>query len=253
MVIDNARLFQEVQTTINDRESFLATVSHDLKNPLATVKGLAQFMHWRLSTGRTTDLAPIVEALDGIQHATLRMATLIEELVDIAHLQSGKPLELDHQVTDLVPLTRQAVAQHQQTTPRHQFHVRETAARLLGVWDAARLERVLGNLLSNAVKYSPDGGDITVTLARDEDAGGAWAVLTVGDQGVGIPADDLPHIFTRFHRASNVVGRIAGTGLGMAAARHLVEQHGGTIAVTSQEGQGSAFTVRLPLARRPPA
>jgi signal transduction histidine kinase len=87
-----------------------------------------------------------------------------------------------------------------------------------------------------------------VTVGREQDAAGAWAVLTVRDQGVGIPAVDLPHIFQRFQRASNVVGRIRGTGVGLATARQLVEQHGGAIGVASQEGRGATFTVRLPLA-----
>jgi signal transduction histidine kinase len=110
-----------------------------------------------------------------------------------------------------------------------------------------RLERVLENLLSNAIKYSPEGGSITVAIA-DEEIGGPWAVLTVRDQGLGIPAADLPRVFERFQRARNVEGRIGGTGIGLASARQIVEQHGGTIAAESAEGTGSTFTVRLPLA-----
>jgi signal transduction histidine kinase len=117
---------------------------------------------------------------------------------------------------------------------------------LVGLWDTMRLARVLGNLLDNAIKYSPAGGTITVALGRDERAEGAWAMLAVRDQGMGIPAADLPHIFERFHRGSNVVGRIAG--IGLATARQIVEQHGGTITVESRPNKGSTFTVRLPLA-----
>jgi signal transduction histidine kinase len=119
------------------------------------------------------------------------------------------------------------------------------------------LERVLGNLLSNAIKYSPDGGEIAVTVEVEGRKGGGtegggdgegeWAVLTVRDEGVGIPAGEVPKLFERFFRASNVAGRIAGTGVGLAGARQIVAQHGGTIAVASEEGRGSAFTVRLPL------
>jgi len=98
------------------------------------------------------------------------------------------------------------------------------------------------------VKYSPRGGEIAVEVAA---AGGA-AVLVVRDSGVGIPAADLPHVFERFRRAGNVADRIAGTGLGLAGAKEIVEQHGGSIAVESVEGRGSAFTVRLPLAPGPP-
>jgi signal transduction histidine kinase len=109
------------------------------------------------------------------------------------------------------------------------------------------LERVLDNLIANAIKFSPDGGPITVTLARERDGAGEWALLAVRDEGVGIPASDLPRLFERFHRASNVVDRIGGAGIGLATVRHLVEQHGGTVAVASEEGRGSAFSVRVPI------
>ena len=118
---------------------------------------------------------------------------------------------------------------------------------LTGFWDAARLERVIGNLLSNAVKFNRAGGSVEVTVACQEVAGEAWAALTVSDQGIGIPAIDLPHIFERFHRGGNVIGRIPGTGIGLHGSRQIIEQHGGTISIESQEGHGTAVTVRLPI------
>jgi signal transduction histidine kinase len=116
------------------------------------------------------------------------------------------------------------------------------------MWDPTRLERVIANLLNNAVKYSPEGGDIELSLSRQEGDGEMCAVLRVRDHGIGVPAADLPHIFERFRRAGNVEGRISGTGLGLASARHIVEQHGGVISVESREGEGALFTVRLPVA-----
>ena len=104
---------------------------------------------------------------------------------------------------------------------------------------------MLDNLLGNAIKYTPDGGVITVIVVRDDDEPGAWAVVSVRDPGVGIPPADLPRIFDRFQRAGNV-GRIAGTGIGLAVARHIVEQHGGNISVETVERKGSTFTIRLP-------
>jgi signal transduction histidine kinase len=113
--------------------------------------------------------------------------------------------------------------------------------------DEIRVHRVLANLLTNAIKYSPDGGEVRVTIKPTRGPGARSALLVVRDQGVGIPRDDLPHVFDRFHRGSNVIGRFAGTGLGLASARELVELHGGTISVESEEGKGSTFVVRLPL------
>jgi signal transduction histidine kinase len=117
----------------------------------------------------------------------------------------------------------------------------------MGWWDESRLERALGNLVGNAVKYSPPGAEVRVLISQQTDARGAWAVVEVKDRGVGIPAEDLPHIFERFHRAANVSGRLPGPGLGLPGAREVVEQHGGEIWSESEEGHGSTFTVRLPL------
>ncbi|HEV2122284.1 MAG TPA: ATP-binding protein, partial [Chloroflexota bacterium] len=100
---------------------------------------------------------------------------------------------------------------------------------------------------SNAIKYSPDGGDVVVDVSQEVVSGKAEAVLAVRDQGIGIPAEDVPRLFERFFRASNVNGRLPGVGLGLAGARQIVEQHGGTIEVTSALGKGTTFTVRLPL------
>jgi signal transduction histidine kinase len=114
---------------------------------------------------------------------------------------------------------------------------------------------VLLNLLTNAVKYSPDGGDVVVTVRQEHvgtgdmagDLAGETAMLAVQDGGIGIPATDLPHIFERFYRASNVGGRSRGTGLGLSAVQQIVEQHGGTITAESEPGVGTTITVRLPL------
>jgi signal transduction histidine kinase len=126
--------------------------------------------------------------------------------------------------------------------------VHHDEAALVGSWDPGRLERVVGNLVGNAVKYSPGGGDSDLTLRREERADGQWGTISVRDHGLDIPAADLPHVFERFFRAGNVVGRFDGTGLGLAGVRQVVEQHGGTITVESREGHGTAFTVHLPLA-----
>ena len=103
------------------------------------------------------------------------------------------------------------------------------------------------NLIANAIKYSPEGGPIRIEVGPAEQDGASWAVLRVSDRGIGIPADDLPRIFDRFYRGSNVTGRIQGTGLGVSGARLIVEQHGGRVTAESVEGTGSTFTVWLPL------
>ena len=101
-------------------------------------------------------------------------------------------------------------------------------------------------LLGNAIKYSPQGGPISVRIDCHETETMPWAVVTVADQGVGVPAADLPHVFERFHRGTNV-GRIAGSGIGLAGAKVIVEQHGGTLDIESTEGLGTTITLQLPI------
>ena len=108
---------------------------------------------------------------------------------------------------------------------------------------------MLANLLSNAVKFSPGGGEIVVEVARRP----GWAVLAVRDRGVGVPRAEIRRVFERYRRGSNVAGAISGTGLGLVGARAIVEQHGGTISLASQEGRGTTVTVCLPIAADPPA
>jgi signal transduction histidine kinase len=112
------------------------------------------------------------------------------------------------------------------------------------MWDENRLERVLHNLLDNAQKYSPNEGEITITLKQEDNS----ALIEVSDSGIGIPLDDQEHIFDWFRRGANIASVAPGTGVGLAGARQIVEQHGGTITVRSRVGRGSTFVVRLPLA-----
>jgi signal transduction histidine kinase len=175
------------------------------------------------------------------------MTALIGDMLDAARLRAGRPLELNRQPTDLVALAQRTAAQARASSAAHTILVDAAVPALVGDWDGSRLERVLGNLLTNAVRYSPGGGEVRVWVGPGEGAEGGDALLRVRDRGLGIPAADLARIFERFHRAANVRGRIAGEGIGLAGARQIVVQHGGTIEVESREGEGSTFTVRLPL------
>jgi signal transduction histidine kinase len=251
LAADNARLYRQAQDAIRARDAFLASASHDLRTPLSYIKGTAAVL--RLLAG-SADPRRIEDGLAIIETSATRMAGLIDELLDVAQLQMGRELQLHRAPTDLVKLVRAAVERRQQLATAHRLAVDAAAETLVGAWDAMRIERVLDNLLDNAIKYSPRGGQISVSVGR-ADLEDDWAVLAVQDRGLGIPAGDLPRIFERFHRGENVQGRFAGTGLGLAGCRQVVEQHGGTIEVESDEGVGSTFTARLPLspalARRP--
>lgn len=237
----------EAQEAVRQRNEFLVSLSHGLKNPLARIKGYAQLLQHQINQSSRIDRDSVQHGLSILEETATTMARQINGLVDLAQVQIGEDLQLELRVTDLVSLARQIAESHQRAAERHRIVVEETVPRLIGSWDADRLERVLSNLLENAMKYSPDGGTITVELADRAEDSRVWAIMAVRDEGIGIPADDLPHIFERFHRGSNVVERIPGSGLGLCGARQVVEQHGGTITVESQEGVGSTFTVRLPM------
>ena len=247
---ERARLYEseraaraEAEAAITARDEFVAVVSHDLRNPLTAVKGQIQMVRRRAARGEIPTAEQLVDRLNTIEASVMALSAQIDELHDATRLQAGRPLDLVLRPTDLVELARDCVVRHQQMSETHRLHFETTVPTLMCTGDAGRLERVLANLLSNAIKYTPQGGDITVQVVRD----GNWGVVGVEDHGLGIPAADLPHVFERFRRASNVAGQIAGSGLGLAGARDIVGQHGGTISVQSVEGQGTTFVVRLPL------
>jgi signal transduction histidine kinase len=229
------------------KDSFLASISHDLRNPLTAVIATAQLLRRRLDRTGTIDEERLRASLASVETSSAQMVRLVDQLLDYARLQLDRPLDLNRQPMDLVDLVRRVVASHETTSERHNVQLHATELSLVGLWDQDRLERVLHNLLSNAIKYSPGGGEVRVGIRRERTSAGDWAVVTVQDEGLGIPAAEVPRIFEGFHRASNVSGRIAGTGIGLATARQVVEEHGGSIGVASNEGRGSTFTVRLPL------
>jgi PAS domain S-box-containing protein len=240
----------EAEEALRLRDALIAFATHDLRTPLTTIKGQAQLVRRQADYGRLTPEG-LTRGLASIDSASTTLDALINELLDSAIVQAGQPLELRRQPTDLVALARRRVAEQQQATNAHVITVETELSTLVGEWDALRLERVLTNLLTNAVKYSPRGGAITVTITRQRAAGREWAELAVRDEGLGIPAADLPRLFERFHRAANVTKQIAGIGIGLTGSRQIVEQHGGTLTAESQEGVGSTFTMCVPL--DPPA
>lgn len=229
------------------RDEFLSSASHDLKTPLTGIQARAQLLRRQFAPGKTPDLGKLEKGVATIQATAAKMASLIGELQDVSLLAIGRPLDLRLASVDLVAMAREESAQLRDQARHHRLRVEAVVPSLVVIGDPSRLSRVVTNLLGNAVKYSPEGGEVTVRLEYDVTANRTWAVLSVRDQGVGIPAADLDRIFDRFHRGANVTGRIGGQGIGLAGARQVVEQHGGTIEVESREGEGSTFAVRLPL------
>ena len=243
--IDHAGRYRQALEAVDIRDHFLAAISHDLKNPLATVAAQAQLLRRVASSQQAADqMEGLLKGIARIESNVRRMSRMIDGLLDVTRLELHEPLKLQRARMDLVEVVNRLVADHQERAPRHIIQLAGDTS-VVGEWDAARMERVVDNLVGNAVKYSPDGGVINVVCVCEVEGTDDMAILSVRDSGVGIPAADLEEIFERFHRATNV-GSIIGTGLGLATIREIVKLHGGTITVESTEGQGSTFTIRIP-------
>jgi signal transduction histidine kinase len=224
------------------KSEFVASVSHELRTPLASIKGYTEL----LLDGGAGALNPLQrEFLGTVFESGEQLEWLIDDLLDVSRLEANRfGMELARvraeelvraAVTRIRPLTDELVVELKVETEPNLPEVRG---------DPRRLEQVLNNLLSNAVKFTPPGGKITVSARKAGDEG---LEIAVSDTGVGIPAEDLPHLFERFYRAHNVAESAAsGTGLGLYISRAIVDMHGGTIAVESELHRGSTFRVWLP-------
>lgn len=239
---------QALEQAQENSQAFLRLVAHDLKTPLTNILGysqLGQRLSQRLATaGDSVGDTPtrLRGAFDHVVENCRRLQRLVDDLQEAFRLGSGR-FEPKREPVDLVTLARQAVDEHQALAPAHRITVESAGEPITGNWDAERLRQLLNNLLSNAVKYSPNGGDVSVSVQQQ---GGA-AVLRVTDQGIGVPKDDLLALFqpySRLHQSRP----IKGTGLGLYIVKGIAEAHGGSVRAESQgEGQGTTFIVELPV------
>lgn len=205
--------------------------NHELRTPVAIIKMGAQLMKRR---GTYDD-----RAVDTILSQTDQLGRLIEDLLATSQIEADR-LELRLAETDLAVEAR-GVVEHLQLAGRA-VRVDVPAEPVVVLADRQRLVQVFVNLLTNAAKYSPEGSLIVLTVARR----GSEAHVSVQDQGVGIPADALPRLFSRFFRVEGTAARVQGVGVGLYITRRIVEAHGGRITVASEPGRGSIFTVILP-------
>ncbi|GEJ57981.1 sensor histidine kinase [Anaeromyxobacter diazotrophicus] len=238
--IENARLYREAQEATRAREEVLAIVSHDLKTPLGALHMGAQMVTRLAPPGAPGD--ELRKAATTVRRTAERMGRLIHDLVDVASLEAGRP--------SLAPAEQEAAAVAREAAEALQALAADRGVALTVEapeavplrCDRDRLLQVLTNLLANALQVTPAGGRVRLSARR----GGEGVLFTVADDGPGIPAEDLPHLFERWYRGRRA--RYPGSGLGLAIARAIVEAHGGRIWVESVEGQGSAFSFALPCA-----
>ena len=239
----NSELRIQAEETLEVHRSFLSLITHDLKNPLSTIIGFVRLI--QSAAAGSIDAKSLNDWASRIDRVAVKMVAQIDELLDVAKLQTGDSLALNRKPLDLVATVRAIVAAQEVNAGRCTLRFESSVATLIGTWDLRCLERALTNLIANAIKYSPMGGDIRVRVWPEGEGLQTTGVIRIEDQGLGIPADDLPFVFAPFRRA-RTAGKISGTGIGLASARYCVEEHKGRIQIESQEGVGTSITIRLP-------
>jgi signal transduction histidine kinase/CheY-like chemotaxis protein len=238
--VQNARLYREAQEANKAKDDFIATLSHELRTPMTAILGWVQVLRYE-----DIDQQEVGSAIEMIENSTRVQARIIEDLMDVSRIISGK-LHLEYGAIELEPLIRAAERNFAGTLQeRNLIYRTEIESEPLAVWgDGTRLQQIVWNLLSNAIKFTPDGGTVSLSLCRSGDR----AIIRVSDTGQGISADFIDHVFERFRQASDQPHHSPGLGLGLAIVRHLVEAHAGTVEVQSPgPGRGCTFTVSLPL------
>ncbi len=237
------RLLDHVHGALHARQQsetrvrqFVADASHELRTPLASIRGYAELTR----RGREQVGPDTRHALGRIESEAGRMTLLVEDLLLLARLDAGRPLQFEH--TDLIPLVVDTVSDSRAAGMDHNWRLHLPDEPALVSADAARIQQVLVNLLGNARKHTPPGTTVTARVERR----GPWMCVDVEDDGPGIPPELLPHVFERFARGDSARSRATGsTGLGLAIVQAVAVAHGGTVTVDSGPGR-TVFTVRLP-------
>lgn len=242
LAIDNARLYREAQDAVRMRDQFLSIAAHELKTPLTSMLGYTQLVQRRTQREGTLNERD-QRALRLVADQAERLNRMVASLLDLSRLETGQ-LSIERAPVDLRALAQRLVEEVQPTLNHPRLVLLAPPTPLLIEGDTLRLEQVLQNLIQNAVKYDPEGRPITVAVERH----GALACVAVTDHGIGVPEQARAQLFSRFYRAPNVdPQQISGMGLGLYVVKEIVALHGGTVEVASTEGQGSTFTICLPL------
>ncbi len=241
--------YEQLKELDRMKSQFLSIASHELKTPITAMSGFLQVALRRVRRmGQGEAAAPVADGLRGITEQlevvyrqTGKLARLVDELLDVSRIQTGR-IEFRYGDVDLSELAREVATRMQLTTTTHEISVRHNSENVVTA-DRDHLEQVLNNLVTNAIKYSPSGGAITIDVRPDD--GGVR--LSVTDQGIGIPEKELDAIFGLFYRSPDRAARdAAGMGLGLYISKEIVVRHGGRIWAESGGGKGSTLNVVIP-------
>ncbi|RLC76579.1 MAG: hypothetical protein DRJ03_12090 [Chloroflexi bacterium] len=224
------------------KSRFITNISHELRTPITTVKLYAHLMRQRSDKWE--------QYLDTLAQEAERLARLVEDILEISRVDSGR-LEIKPGPTSLNELAESVVASHREQAQERglALEYRPAEPGPVALVDSNRITQALVNLVQNGIRFTPQGGKVTLSTGEQKAQRRAWATVTVADTGMGIPEDELPHIFERFFRGTEPRDmQLSGTGLGLSIVKEIVELHGGRVTVESKQGSGSAFTVWLPFA-----
>jgi heavy metal sensor kinase len=233
------RMIERLERSFRQVAQFTADASHELRTPLTILRGELEVAL------RANELSPAArEVIESVLEETGRLSKTVENLMTLSRLDSGE-LKLERSRFDLAELCRETVEQMSLLAEDSAVQLECTGSEKIEVnADPLRVRQILINLIDNAIKYTPAGGRISISTARETDR----AIIEVADTGQGIPAEALPHIFDRFYRVDQARSReLGGSGLGLAITKSICELHGGRIHVESQVGQGTRVCVEIPL------
>ena len=231
---------EKIEALDKTRSQFVSNASHELKTPLSTMKILIETLLYQ----DPVDPAMTKDFLNDVNKEIDRLNRIVSDLLTLVNIDSGGMklnlaelslnALLDEQVKRLLPLARENGIEINL----------EMKDEITIVGDSLKLQQVIYNVIDNAIKYTPRGGEVETSLLRS----GRRALIRISDTGIGIPAEDLPHIFDRFYRVDKARSRATGgTGLGLSIVKQIVQQHGGNITATSIEGKGTSFEIDLPV------
>jgi len=245
----------ESEQALQVRNQFLSIAAHELKTPLTSLSANAQLLQRRIARANSDQASARMATL--VIDQSRRLNQLIDTMLDVTRIEAGQ-LRIERRPTQVVALVQRLVDEYVTGDSHHRVSLTLADPALVEVTiegDDLRLEQVIRNLLSNAIKYSPGKDLVEIHVSRRD----GWLDIAVRDEGIGIPAEALPHLFEQFYRAPNTQdeGRtsaknIEGFGIGLYVTREIVRQHGGELTVKSQSGVGSVFTLSLPLVADPP-
>ncbi|TDO20796.1 PAS domain-containing sensor histidine kinase [Pedobacter duraquae] len=236
VIEENARLYEQVKMLNEKKDEFIALASHELKTPLTSIQGYLQILTRTVTDERSQTF------LQKAGQSVKRVSNMISELLDVSKIDAGK-LQLNTECFDIHKLTEEAVEMLSHNNKQIDIRINAASKPVLVNGDPHRIEQVIINLLTNAIRYSPGTKEILVHLKQEEDV----VKIGVQDFGIGIPADKLKNIFSKYYRVNSGNTQISGLGIGLYLCEEIIQRHNGQIQVESEVGVGSTFWFKLPM------